>query len=396
MTESPTPRLTPSAVDDDTPVAGPSGGLGRRAFVTRAAAGLAAASAAACGGNESGEVEGAPAVQTGQRVQWRMVSSYPRTLDTLWGSAESFARHLSELTGGRFTLRPYPSGELVPGLEVMDAVQQGSVQCGQTPSYYYTGKNPALAFDTCVPFGFTARQQSAWLMEGGGLELIQRIYGDFNIINFSMGNTGAQMGGWFRREISTAADLRGLKMRIPGLGGLVMDRIGVGVQNIAAGELFAALERGAIDAAEWVGPADDERLGLQDAATYYYYPGWWEPGPEVSCVINRQAWDALPSDYQAALQVACKAVRQELQAAYDARNPAALTRLVQGGVQLRQFSPEIMNVAQAATEEMLEESAAADATYREVYEQWKRFRDASFAWFGTTELAYAEFAFRQR
>ncbi|MEZ4425267.1 MAG: TRAP transporter substrate-binding protein DctP [Gemmatimonadota bacterium] len=368
--------------------------LGRRAFVGRAAAGLAATTAVACGGGD-GELDGAPAVQTNRTVRWRMASSYPRNLDTLWGSAEAFSRHLSELTGGRFELRPYPSGELVPGLEVLDAVQQGAVQCGQTPSYYYTGKNPALAFDTCVPFGFNARQQAAWLQEGGGLEHMRRVYADFNILHFPMGNTGAQMGGWFRREVNSASDLRGIKMRIPGMGGLVMDRIGVSVQNIAAGELFPALERGAIDAAEWVGPADDERLGLQDAAAYYYYPGWWEPGPEVACIVNQQAWDQLPSEYQVALRVAASATRQELQAAYDARNPPALARLVEGGVQLRPFSTEIMDVARRATEEMLEESAAADAGYREIYESWKQFRDASFSWFATTELAYAEYAFRK-
>ena len=359
----------------------------------RAAAGLAAAGAAACGPEGTGALDGAPAVQTRPNVQWRLASSYPRNLDTLWGSAEVFAEHLSALTGGRFQLRLHPSGELVPGLQVLDAVQQGTVQCGQTPSYYYTGKHPALAFDTCVPFGFTTRQQSAWLSEGGGQELLRRVYADFNIINFSMGNTGAQMGGWFRREVNSAADLRGIRMRIPGIGGLVMDRIGVVVQNIAAGDLFSALERGAIDAAEWVGPHDDERLGLHDAAQYYYYPGWWEPGPEVSCIVNRPAWDRLPSEYQAALQVACKATRHDLQSAYDARNPSALTRLVEGGVQLRRFSPEIMDVAQAATEELLEEDASSDASYREIYENWKRFRDASFAWFGTAELAYAEHAF---
>ena len=390
MTDVDAERIRPGSEESESTPA-----LDRRGFVAKAVAGVAAASALACGSEgASGELEGAPAVQTAQNVRWRLASSYPRQLDTLWGSAEAFVEHLSELTSGRFQIRPYPSNELVPGLQVLDAVQQGTVQCGQTPSYYYTGKNPALAFDTCVPFGFTARQQAAWLTEGGGLEHMRRVFSDFNVINFSMGNTGAQMGGWFRREVTTAADLRGLKMRIPGLGGLVMDRIGVSVQNIAAGELFPALERGAIDAAEWVGPADDERLGLQDAAQYYYYPGWWEPGPEVSCVVNQRAWAELPSDYQAALEVACKATRQDLQAAYDARNPVALQRLVEGGVQLRKFTPEIMDVARSATTEMLEESAAADATYRAVYESWKEFRDASFAWFSTGELAYAEYAFR--
>ncbi len=370
--------------------------LDRRGFVTKAAAGITATGlATACGPalEEGGTIEGAPAVQTTQRVLWRLASSYPRNIDTIWGAGQVLAQEVSDLTDGRFQIRVYPAGELVPALQVMDAVQQNTVQCCHTASYYFTGKNPVLAFDACVPFGLTPRQQSAWLFQGGGLEQMQGAYADFGIINFPSGNTGAQMGGWFRREVETTDDLRGLKMRIPGLGGQVMDRMGVAVQNIAGGEVYPALERGAIDAAEWVGPHDDERLGLHQAANFYYYPGWWEPGPGMSCLVNLGAWNALPSGYQAAFRIACKAAHSELQTAYDAKNPPALRRLLAGGVQLRKFSPELMALAQTTSEAIMEENASGDAMYREVYEGWKRFKEESFQWFGTSELAYAQYAF---
>lgn len=371
--------------------------VNRRGFLGKAAAGaVGAATLASCGGEpSSGSAEGAPAVQTNRSVLWRLVSSFPRGLDTIFGSAERLAEELAALTDGRFQLRVYPAGELVPGLQVMDAVQQGTVQVGQTASYYFTGKSPVLAFDTCVPFGMTARQQHAWLYEGGGLELVRELYADFNIMTFPAGNTGAQMGGWFKREISTAEDLRGLKMRIPGLGGEVMDRLGVTVQVLAAGDIYPALERGTIDATEWVGPYDDEKLGLHDAARFYYYPGWWEPGPSMTFQVNMDAWRALPSTYQEAFRVASRSAAAGMVTSYDAKNPAALQRILDGGVELRRFSTEIMAAARTASAELLEEKAAVDATYRRVYTAWKEFRDASFRWFGTNELAYAEFSFAQ-
>ena len=299
----------------------------------------------------------------------------------------------SALTGGRFEIRAYPAGELVPGLQVMDAVQQGTVQVGQSTSYYYTGKNQALAFDAGVPFGMTARQQDAWLNEGGGLDVVRSVFADFNIITFPGGNTGAQMGGWFRREVNTPEDLRGLKMRIPGLGGDVMDRMGVTVQVLAGGEIYQALERGAIDATEWVGPYDDEKLGLHQAADYYYYPGWWEPSASVSFEVNQAAWDSLSADYKAVLEVAAQASARRMLYTYDAKNPPALQRLIAGGTQLRAFSDEIMTAARSTIGEILEENAAADAQYREVYDHWRNFKEASYRWFGTAELRYAGFAF---
>ena len=340
-------------------------------------------------------MRGGPAVQTGERVLWRLASSYPRSLDTIYGAGEVLAEVVSNMTGGRFQIRPYPAGELVPAFGVMDAVQQGTVQCCHTTSYYFIGKSEALAFAAAVPFGFTPRQQNAWLSEGGGMELMRRAYADFNIINFPSGNTGGQMGGWFRREVNTAADLQGLKMRIPGLGGRVMDLLGVAVQNIPGGEIYPALERGAIDATEWVGPYDDEKLGLHQAATYYYYPGWWEPGPNMSCLVNMDAWNSLSAEYRAIFETACHQAHNFMQQAYDGRNPAALQRLVDGGTELRRFSPEIMRVAAEASVQLMEDNAAGDPFYREVYENWKQFEQQSRAWFATTEFAYADFAFGQ-
>jgi len=379
----------------DTPCDPKSPTVNRRDFLHKSVLGATAATVlSGCGpGTESAE---GPAVQTRPRVNWRLASSFPRGLDAIYGAAEVLAETLDTLTQGRFQVRVHPAGEIVPGLQVMDAVQQGTVQASHTASYYFVGKSPALAFDVGVPFGFTSRQQTAWLEQGGGLELRQSVYADFNIIQFPGGNTGTQMGGWFKREIFTASDLRGLKMRIPGLGGAVMDRLGVTVQVLAGGDIYPALERGAIDATEWVGPYDDEKLGFHKAARYYYYPGWWEPGPSLSFQVNKDAWHLLPSEYQDAFRAACVVAAQFMQAKYDAENPAALRRLLADGVELREFSDDIMGAAERIAFEIMEEHAAADATYRKVYTQWKAFRESAFQWFGTAEQAYAAFAFGRR
>ena len=365
----------------------------RRRFLAAASLAAGGTLAAAACGDAGAAAGGSAAVQTRPRLQWRLASAFPRSLDTIFGAGEVFRDALAEMTDGRFNVRVHPAGEVVPGLQVMDAVQQGTVQIGHAPSYYFLGKNKVLAFDTCVPFGLTARQQNAWIQQGGGRELFRELYADFGILNFLGGNTGAQMGGWFRQEMGGLEDLRGLKIRIPGLGGQVMDRLGATVQVLAAGDIFPALERGTIDATEWVGPYDDERLGLQKAASYYYYPGWWEPGPSMSFLVNQAAWDQLPSDYQAAFEVATHKAAVAMLTSYDAKNPAALQRLVDEGVQLRRFSPEVLAAARAATEEMLEEEAAADPTYRRVYDAFRTFRQDSFRWFATTELAYSSFAY---
>lgn len=324
-------------------------------------------------------------------IRWRMATSWPNSLDTIYGGAETVAKRVAAMTDGKFTIDTYQAGEIVPALQVLDAVQDGTIECGHTASYYYIGKNPALAFGTTVPFGLTAQQQNAWLYHGGGLEAMQKLYADFNIINFPAGNTGAQMGGWFNQEIQSLSDLNGLKMRIPGLGGKVMSRLGVNVQNIGGGEVYLALERGAIDAAEWVGPYDDQKLGLHEAADFYYYPGWWEPGAMLEAQVNRSAWDQLPTEYQEIFKTATMEANLNMLAKYDALNGAALEELQQKGAKLRAYSPEIMQAAQKAAFEIYEENASQEATFKEVYDQWKGFRDQVSDWNQINELSFSRF-----
>jgi TRAP-type mannitol/chloroaromatic compound transport system substrate-binding protein len=335
---------------------------------------------------------GAPAVHATPNVTWRLASSFPRSLDTIFGAAEVLSETLEKLTHGRFRVRVYPAGELVPGLQVFDAVQQGTVHMGHSASYYFIGKNPALAFDTCVPFGLNCRQQNGWVTHGGGLEVLRSVFSDFNIMNFPGGNTGVQMGGWFRREIGSVGDLRGLKMRIPGLGGRVMDRLGVTVQVLAGGEIYQALERGVIDAAEWAGPYDDEKLGFNKVAPYYYYPGWWEPGPMLTFYVNKDAWATLPKSYQDAFEAAAQVANHDMIMKYDAKNPPAFSRLVQTGTQLRAFTDDVMNAAKRESFALMEEEAAADATYSRVYSSWKQVHEEYYSWFATSERTYAMFA----
>lgn len=345
--------------------------------------------ASGCGSTGPSAQDG-PAPATGKRVRWRLTSSFPRSLDTIFGGAEEFAELVRTMTDGRFDIRVYPAGELVPGFEVMDAVQSGTVQAGHTCSYYYIGKNPALAFDTCVPFGLTSRQQVAWLEQAGGRALVDKMFSDFGIRTFYAGNTGVQMGGWFKGEVPDLTSLNGLRMRIPGMGGKVMAALGVSVQNIAGGDIYPALERGAIDATEWVGPYDDEKLGFHKAAKNYYYPGWWEPGAALSIYVSQKAWDDLPAAYQTAVKVAATQSGLSMQAKYDARNPPALQRLVDAGVELRPFSEDVMKAASEAAAQMLADGAAADPGYAAVRTEWEAFRSASRAWFGRAELAYAQ------
>ncbi|WP_353931148.1 TRAP transporter substrate-binding protein [Okeanomitos corallinicola TIOX110] len=329
------------------------------------------------------------------RVRWRMTTSWTKTLGTYIG-AETIAKRVKEMTDGRFTITPFAAGEIVPGLQVLDAVQSGTVECGHTASYYYIGKNPALAFATTVPFGLNAQQQNAWLYHGGGLEAIQKIYSDFQIINFPAGNTGTQMGGWFKKEIKSVADLQGLKMRIPGLGGEVMSRLGVNVQVLPGGEIYLALDRGAIDAAEWVGPYDDEKLGLNKAAQFYYYPGWWEPGPTLDVLVNLNAWNKLPKEYQEIFKTATFEANMNMLNEYDALNGEALTRLLAGGTKLTPYSQEIMQAAQKNAFEIYEENASKDATFKQLYEQWKKFREQIYNWNRINELSYGNFVMGEK
>lgn len=361
----------------------------RRKFVGNAVIG-ATGTAALAGCRPTATNSGA---QSGSqpRIRWRMATSWPQSLDTIFGGAEIISQRVSEMTNGRFTITPFAAGEIVPGLQVLDAVQTGTVQCGHTASYYYIGKNPALAFGTAVPFGLDAQQQNAWLYHGGGLEAMHKLYSDFGVINFPAGNTGTQMGGWFKREVNSVAELQGLTMRIPGLGGDVMSRLGVNAQVLPGGEIYLALERGAIDAAEWVGPYDDEKLGLHQAAQLYYYPGWWEPGATLEVQVNKAEWDKLPKEYQEVFKTAAMDANLNMLARYDALNQQALGKLLEAGVKLTPYSQEIMQAAQKASFEIYEENAAQDSTFKEVYEQWKGFREQIYQWHQVNQLSFSNF-----
>ncbi len=334
-----------------------------------------------------------PSTQQVERptIQWRMATSWPTSLDIIYGGAETFCQRVSGLTGGRFTIIPFPSGELAPGLQVLDAVQSGSVECGHTVGFYYTDKNPAFAFSTSVPFGLTASQQNSWLFAGGGLELLRKLYAEFNIINFPAGNSGAQMGGWFAREITNLADLQGLKIRMTGLGAEVMRRLGADIQSFPASELLVAMQRGAIEGVEWIGPYDDEQLGLNTVADVYHYPGWWEPGTTFEVQVNLSAWQRLPSEYQQAISTAAYESYMLVHAGYDAANRLALQRLVEGGTKLVPFPNDLLEEAERVAFEFYEEQAAADATFREIYTQWKVFREEIYRWNRVNELSFFSF-----
>jgi TRAP-type mannitol/chloroaromatic compound transport system substrate-binding protein len=325
------------------------------------------------------------------RVRWQMVTSWTNSLDIIFGEVQALCDRISTMTGGKFTIEPYAAGEIVPALEVLDAVQKGTVECGHTASYYYVGKNPALAFGTAMPFGLSAQQQNSWLYHGGGLEAMHRLYSDFKVINFPAGNTGAQMGGWYKKEIQSLKDLNGLKMRIPGLGGKVMSRLGVNVQVLGAGEIFLALDRGAIDAAEWVGPYDDQKLGLNKAAPYYYYPGWWEPGATLEIQINQSQWDKLPSEYQAILQTVAMESNLDMLSKYDALNHNSLQNLIANGTKLIPYSQEILQAAQTAALEIYQENARQNASFKQIYQEWEQFRTSVSQWNQINELSFANF-----
>ncbi|MEM8502933.1 MAG: ABC transporter substrate-binding protein [Cyanobacteria bacterium P01_D01_bin.1] len=320
-------------------------------------------------------------------IRWRLATSWPKSLDIVFGNVDFLCRRVSAITDGRFTITPYEANEIAPGLEVMDSVSSGAVECGHTASYYYISKQAALGFGTTVPFGLNTQQQLAWLLNDG-LEAIQQIYSDFNIINFPSGSTGAQMGGWFKQEIISISDLQGLKMRIPGLGGEVMKRLGVDVQALAGDKIYEQLEQGKIDAAEWVGPYEDEKLGLNRVARFYYYPGWWEPGTTYELQVNLDHWNELPTAYQEAIRVASIETHGKMLGEYDVANGEALQRLLVTGTRLSPFSPEILQAAQTAAFELYEEIAAKNSTFRQIYQQWQVFRTEIYSWNRVNELSF--------
>jgi TRAP-type mannitol/chloroaromatic compound transport system substrate-binding protein len=349
----------------------------RRSFIRTATAGALAGSMSTMA---------APSLAQSQpSINWRLASSFPKSLDTIFGASDKLCKRVASLTGGKFNIRAFPGGEIVPALQVADAVQAGTIEMGHSASYYYFGKDPTFAFDCAVPFGLNSRQQTSWIDQGGGRELMRDFFREYGIINFMGGNTGAQMGGWFRREVPTLQDLNGLKMRIGGFAGRVMQRLGLVPQQLAGGDIYPALEKGTIDAAEWIGPYDDEKLGFNRVAPYYYAPGWWEAGPQISFYVNAKEWDKLPKQYQSALEVASYEAHVMMQAQYDARNPAALARLLKAGVKLRSFPRAVMDACHKAAHEVMEEEAFKNPKFRKVYEPWKRFRNDENQWFSVAE-----------
>jgi TRAP-type mannitol/chloroaromatic compound transport system substrate-binding protein len=360
--------------------------VNRRKFVRTAGGGAAVAAASAVA---------APAIaQSMPEIKWRLASSFPKALDTIYGAAETMTKALAEATDNKFQIRVFAAGEIVPGLQVADAVQNGTVECGHTASYYYVGKDPTFAFDTAVPFGLNARQQDAWMIHGGGRELMNEFYKEYNIHAVTCGNTGAQMGGWFRKEIKTVEDLKGVKMRIGGFAGQVLTKLGLIPQQIAGGEIYPALEKGTIDAAEWVGPYDDQKLGFNKVAPNYYYPGWWEGGPQLSMFINIAKWNELPKAYQTALENACARAHTWMVSKYDAQNPKALRELVAAGTKLLPFPQAVMEACFNAANDLYAETSAKNAKFKKVFDQWKAFRGEQVLWFRVAEGTFDNFMFR--
>jgi TRAP-type mannitol/chloroaromatic compound transport system substrate-binding protein len=355
----------------------------RRQFLKVASAGIAASAVAA------------PAIaQSMPEVRWRLTASWPKSLDTLYGSCETFSKYLAEATDNKFQVQSFAAGEIVPGLQVLDAIENGTVEACHTAAYYFIGKDPTWALFCAVPFGLNTRQQNAWFFDGDGLKLMNEFGKKFNAYSLVSGNTGAQMGGWFRKEIKTVDDLKGLKFRIGGWAGKTLQKLGVVPQQIAGGDIYPALEKGTIDAAEWVGPYDDEKLGFYKIAQYYYYPGWWEGGTANHFMINLQKWNELPKNYQAIVTAAAALCSVEQTARYDARNPAALKRLVAAGTQLRPFSQPIMEACLKASNEVNAETSAANSDYKKVWDSILTFRNDEYLWWQVAEYGYDTFMIR--
>lgn len=356
-------------------------------------AGLAALAGglAACAAEPRGEcAEGA-----GTTRQWKMVTAWPTNFPGLGSGAAQLAALITRATGGRISVKVYAGGELVPPFEVFDAVSRGTAELGHAASYYWKGKAEAAPFFCAVPFGMNAQEMNGWLYNGGGLDLWRELYAGFNLVPFPAGNTGVQTAGWFNREINSVADLKGLKMRIPGLGGEVMARLGATPVNLPGAELFTALQSGTIDASEWVGPYNDLAFGLHRVARYCYYPGWQEPGPTLECMVNKPAFDALPDDLKSIVDTCCRAVNDAMLAEYTARNQQALEQLInEHKVDFRPLPPAVMDALREASREVLEGIAARDPFARRVYLSYSAFQAQAAAWHRVSEVPY--YAQRER
>ena len=334
--------------------------MDRRKFVTHAGLAGAAGLLAACG-KQPAATDCAEGTSGQETFEWKMVTTWPRDFPGLGTGANYLAKIIGEMSGGRLTVKVYGGNELVPPFEVFDAVQRGTAEMGHGGAYYWKGKIPSSSFFTSIPFGLTGSEINGWFYYGGGLELYREAYAPFGVIPFPIGNSGTQMGGWFNKEINSVADLQGLRMRIPGIGGEVLRKVGGTPVNIPGAELFTALESGTIDATEWVGPMNDLAFGLFQAAKYYYYPGWHEPGTALEAVVNREALEALPAELQSIVEIACKAANMDMFAEFEARNGEAIKTLVEEhGVELRPFPDEVLAELKKASLEVMEEMAAVD------------------------------------
>jgi TRAP-type mannitol/chloroaromatic compound transport system substrate-binding protein len=338
----------------------------------------------------------APAVHAQAAIRWRLASSFPKSLDTIYGGAEVFADKVKKMSGGKFEISTHAAGELMPALGVVDGVQQGTVEVAHTAPYYFFGKDECFALGCAIPFGLNSRQMSAWMFDGNGMKLMREFYAKYNIINFPAGNTGAQMGGWFRKEIKSLADIKGLKFRIGGFGGKVLAPLGAVPQNIPGGEIYQALEKGTIDAAEWVGPYDDQKLGFNKVAPYYYYPGWWEGGPQLDCFVNQKAYDALSAEYKAIIESAAAEAHVVMQARYDARNPVALKQLVGAGTKLRPFTQDVMNAAFKSAMAIYDDLNTKNESWKKIYADFAKFRADQNLWFRFTESTFDRFMQSQK
>lgn len=358
----------------------------RRSFLKKASVAAGAGVLAACSAGDSKS-----GAASGGKIEWTLASSFPKNLDTIFGAAEVFAKRVAQLSNNNFIINVKAAGEIVPGAEVLNAVQNKTVQMGHSASYYFFGKDATFAFDTAVPFGLTSRQHTAWMMYGGGMELMREFFKQHKIVNFLGGNTGTQMGGWYKKEINSVADLKGLKLRIGGFAGKVMAKLGVVPQQIPGGEIYTALEKGTIDGAEWVGPYDDEKLGFNKVAPHYYYPGWWEGGASLSFYVNEEEYAKLSDVNKAIIATATMEAHTDMQAKYDARNPAALASLIGAGAKLHPFPKDVMDAAFQATKEVFAEEAAKNPGFKKVFDNWIAFRHNQTQWFGLAEKSYDDF-----
>jgi TRAP-type mannitol/chloroaromatic compound transport system substrate-binding protein len=338
----------------------------------------------------------APAVHAQSAIRWRLASSFPKSLDTLYGGSEVFAKKVKEMSGGKFEITTHAAGELMPAFGVLDGVQNGTVECAHTAPYYFFGKDETFALDCAIPFGLNSRQMTAWMFEGNGMKLMREHYAKYNIVNFAMGNTGTQMGGWFRKEIKSANDLKGLKFRVGGFAGKVLERMGVVPQNIPAGEIYQSLEKGTIDAAEWIGPYDDLKLGLNKVAPFYYYPGWWEGGPQLTLMVNQKAYDALSPENKAIVEAASAVAHIEIQARYDAHNPGALKQLAAQKTKVLPFPKDMMDVAFKHSQDVYAELSAKNPNWKKVYDDYSKFRAEQNWWFRFGEARFDSFMQAQK